>query len=176
MAAGDDRPARPTPSGRRPTLSEVTPMKRILAAAMAVVGAVGLVGCDKGSAGGPGATGAGGTGRSTPTVGHAENTFTLDVPTLSTHIKQGETKAIDISIKRGKNFDQDVALKLENLPKGVTVDNSSASSIKKGQDKATVSLKAADDAAIGDFEVKVVGHPGEGADASNTLKITVEKK
>jgi hypothetical protein len=35
---------------------------------------------------------------------------------------------------------------------------------------------AADDASLGDFAVKVTGHPTHGADASNELKITVAKK
>jgi len=149
-------------------------MKRLLTtAALAAIGAFGLAGCNSGSSGGPGATGTGSDGKTH--VGTAEQTFTLSVPTLSTHIKQGESKVVAIGIKRGKNFDQDVTLKLDGLPKGVTADMTSHS-IKHGEDEAKVTLKAADDAALGDFTVKVNGHPATGADATNEFKLTVEKK
>jgi uncharacterized membrane protein len=150
-------------------------MTRILsAAALAAVAGLGLVGCDKGTPGGPGATGTGNHSVTTA-VSTAEDTFTLSTPTLSTHLKQGESKVVTIGIKRGKNFGQDVSLKLDGLPKGVTAEPS-APSIKAGDEDAKVTFKAADDAALGDFTVKITGHPGKGADASNDLKLTVEKK
>ena len=37
-------------------------------------------------------------------------------------------------------------------------------------------VTAADEAALGDFTIKVTGHPTKGADASNEFKITVDKK
>jgi len=150
-------------------------MKRILlTAAAAVAVGFGLVGCDKGTPGGPGATGTGSHSVSTA-ISTAEDTFTLSTPTLSTHIKQGESKVVTIGIKRGKNFGQDVSLKLDGLPEGVTADPS-APSIKAGDEDAKVTFKASDKAALGDFTVNVTGHPGKGADASNDLKLTVEKK
>ena len=48
--------------------------------------------------------------------------------------------------------------------------------IKHGDTEAKLTFKAADDAALGDFTVKVTGHPTKGADASNEIKITVAKK
>jgi len=110
-----------------------------------------------------------------PLIGQKEETFTLSVPTLSTHIKQGETKTVSISAKKGKNFDEDVTLKFGDLPKGVTVDPASPA-IKHGDTKADVTVHAADDAAVGDFTVKVTGHPSKGADATDEMKITVSKK
>jgi len=121
----------------------------------------------------PGTTDTGTTNR--PLVGQAEETFTLSVPTLSVKIKQGETKTIDISEKRGKNFDQDVTLKFEGLPKGVTIEPA-APVIKHGDTDAQVKIRAADDAAVGDFTVRVIGHPTKGADATSDLKITVTKR
>jgi hypothetical protein len=142
--------------------------------AIAFTAALGLsAGCDKGTPGGPGTTK--NSGSNTPHVGTADDTFTLSVPTLSTKIKQGEAKVVDVGIHRGKNFDQDVALKLEGLPQGVTAEPA-APAIKHGDKDAKVTLKAADTAAVGDFTVKVVGHPGKGGDATNDLKITVDKK
>lgn len=145
-------------------------MNRILAAALvAAVGSSALVGCGSGSQGGPGASNKGGV------VSAADDAFTLSVPTMSTRIKQSESRVVEVGIKRGRNFGQDVALKLDGLPRGVTADTNSPE-IKAGQEEAKVTLRAADDAALGDFTVKVTGHPKTGADATNEFKLTIEKK
>jgi hypothetical protein len=66
-------------------------------------------------------------------------------------------------------------VKFEGAPQGVTVEPASAT-IGHGQKEAKVIVKAADDAALGDFTLKVKGHAEKGTDATNDLKITVEKK
>jgi len=147
-------------------------MKKLMGCFLAI-GLAALIGCDtKSTPGGPGATDAGGK---KPIVGQADDTFTLSPPSLSTSVKQGETKSVTIEIKRGKNFDEDVALKFDRAPKGVTIEPAS-SHIKHGDQDAKVNIKAADDAAVGDFTVKVTGHPAKGADAMSEFKITVNKK
>lgn len=139
----------------------------LLAVALLVV-----VGCEKAShPGGPGAT----TPDRKPIVGQAEDTFSLDVPNLGTSLKQGESKTVTLSMKRGKNFDQDVNLKFSDLPKGLTIEPANAE-VKAGDKDAKITLKAAEDAAIGDFVIKVTGHPTRGADASNEFKVSVSKK
>jgi uncharacterized membrane protein len=138
-----------------------------------IVVAFGLLGCNaKSTPGGPGAPKAEAT---KPALGQAEDTFRLTVPVLSTTIKQGETKATTLGIKRGKNFDEDVTVKFDNVPKGVTIDPPSPV-IKHGDTEAKLTIKAADDAAVGEFTVKVTGHPTKGADASSEFKITVDKR
>ncbi len=155
-------------------------MKNIFLAT-AVLALIGLVGCNNGTPGGPGVDKAktqeknSTVSRAEHGVRQAEDTFTLNPPHLSTKIKQGEAKEVTIGIKRGKNFDQDVALKLEGLPSGVTADPASPT-IKKSETEAKINLKAANDAAVGDFTVKVTGHPSQGADATNEFKLTVAKK
>ena len=145
-------------------------MKRTLAGLL-VVALVTFVGCSTGkdSAGGPGATNT--TGKP-PLYGQADNTFNLTAP--STSLKQGETKTVLIGIKRGKNFQEDVTLKFADAPQGVTLDPASLI-IKHGETETKVTLKAAADASLGDFTVKVIGHPTTGADATHELKITVTK-
>ncbi len=144
-----------------------------LCAGLLVAAVLTSVGCEKkGTQGGPGATGA--TDKK-PVVGQAEETFTLDVPNFSTKLKQGEAKQVAISIRRGKNFDEDVTLKFENVAKGVTIEPASPV-IKKGDTEAKFTVKAADDAALGDFTIKVKGTPTKGAVGSNEFKITVDKK
>lgn len=108
-------------------------------------------------------------------VHQAADTFSLSLPLFSTKIKQGETKVISVGISRGKNFDQDVALKVDGLPQGVTVEPA-APVIKHGETESKVTLKATEDAALGDFTAKVTGHPTMGKDAIHDVKLTVEKK
>jgi hypothetical protein len=97
------------------------------------------------------------------------------VPRLSTTLHQGETKEVAIGIERGKNFEGDVTFVFADGPEGVTIESSSPI-IKHGDTAAKVTLKAAADASLGDFTVKVTGHPTEGPDSTSELKITVAKK
>jgi uncharacterized membrane protein len=147
-------------------------MKRLLAGLLAT-GLLALTGC--GSPGTPGGPGATNPSVKKPMVGQAEEAFSLSVPALSTGIKQGEMKALSISIKRGKNFDEDVALAFGEMPKGLTIEPAKPV-IKHGDSEVNLSLKAADDAALGDFTIKVTGSPKKGAEASNDFKVTVHKK
>jgi hypothetical protein len=153
-------------------------MKTLYASLLALSLAA-LVGCTGSSTdntskvGGPGATGS--TDRGGSILGPKENTFELDPPNLEKSITQGTSEPIVIGIDRGKNFDQDVALSFDNVPKGVSIDPA-APTIKKGDKNATINVKAAADAAVGHHEIKVVGKPGSGASASNTFKIEVKAK
>ena len=133
---------------------------------------VAAFGCNQGTSGGPGA--------SLPdseqaTLGQTDNTFSLDTPMMSTKLTQGETVAVTIGITRGKNFDQDVTLMFNDLPKGVTVDPMEPV-IKHGDADAKMTMKAADDAALGDFTIKLMGHPATGGAAEAEMSITVAKQ
>ncbi len=131
-----------------------------------------VAGCnDKNRAGGPGVT----ASDRSKTLGTADATFELDPPNLTTNVKQGESKVISIGIKRGKNFDQDVKLSFENVPNGVVLDPLTPT-IKKSDTETKITVKAADDAALGKYELRITGTPTTGAAASNTVKINVEKK
>lgn len=151
-------------------------MKRLFTAAMVMV--VAYTGCNRGTPGGPG-TSEPESKKHFYDVGKPDNTFTLSVPSslplMATTLRQGATAKVTIGIQRGKGFDQDVGLKFEGLPTGVTIDPVSAN-IPHDKSEADLTLSATDDAALGGFDIKVVGHPASGSDASNTFKITVEKK
>jgi hypothetical protein len=152
-------------------LTEERAMNKLLS--LGVIGAlVVLTGCENSKPGGPGATS---NSSERKLIGQADDTFRLDMPNLSTNIKQGETKIVSVGIKRGKNFGQDVTLKFDNVPKGVTIEPAAAA-IKHGEEDAKLTIKVAEDAALGDFTVGVSGVPGTGATATNDLKIKVEKK
>jgi hypothetical protein len=133
---------------------------------------IAVVGCsNQGTPGGPGATDA---KAKSPFYGQANDTFTLSVPHLSS-LKQGDAQTAVIGIKRGKNFDEDVTVTFGDLPKGVTLEPASPV-IKHGDAEAKITLTAEDEAALGDFKIKVTGHPTKGGDATNELLLTVAKK
>lgn len=136
---------------------------------LSLVGLLALAGCRSGSDGGPGAES---TGAEQPLVGQAEQTFNLNVEDVT--MRQGETKSLLITIKRGTNFSEDVEVHITDLPKGISVDPSSPK-ITAADTEARVNLIAASDAALGEFKVTVVGHPTKGADSTNTMKVTVTK-
>lgn len=140
------------------------------------------LGCNQSNPGGPGVTSTPNSSTSTtttaahkPLIGEADDTFKMNTPALSTRVKQGESTTAKISISRGKNFDEDVALKFTDVPKGVTL-TPVTPMIAKSDKEATIDVQAASDAAIGEFTVKVAGHPEKGADATSELKLTILEK
>ncbi len=137
---------------------------------LAATAAMALIGCDKGTPGGPGVV-----NPTSKTPRSAEDTFHLDVPNMAISLKQGEVKTSSISVKRNKNFGEDVRLKFGELPKGLTMDPASPT-IKNGEEEAKLTFTAADDAALGEFNIQVTGTPTKGADAVNTIKVNISKK
>jgi hypothetical protein len=150
--------------------NEVIKMKRVLFAAMVLLGAL-LSGCNQGTPGGPGAPA---TSDKKSEVMQANDSFNLSSDLLPTSIKQGERIATSIGIKRGNNFDEDVSLKFSNVPAGVKLEPSSAV-IKHGDTEVKFDLEAGKDASLGDFTILVTGHPTKGADAELPFKISVKK-
>ena len=132
---------------------------------------LGTFGCNQGTPGGPGNT----TPEHKRVIGENTDTFNLSASLLPFNIAQGETKSTSISIHRGTNFDQDVRLSFSDVPKGVDIKPSHAL-IKHGDSEAKLSIRAIGSAALGDFLVRVDGHPTSGADASLNIKLTVSSK
>jgi hypothetical protein len=176
-------------------------MRKLCLISLSAMGLMALAGCTEGTPGGPGANHAVTrtsshreaaeplpprttseparrvevTEKRTETANRGDQTFTLSVPTFSTTLKQGEAKTLTTGIHRGKNFAEDVALHFTGLPKGVTIEP--ANPMVRASDKdAAMTVKAADDAPLGDFTIKVMGHPTTGADAVNEFKISIRKK
>ena len=147
--------------------------KTLVAVTMAALFAV--VGCDKGTTGGTVKEKEKDKGSVLKDkVGQADDTFKLSVPSIT--LKQGEEKSETIKITRGNNFTEDVALKFEGMPTGVTVDPA-APMLKKSETEVKVTIKAAADAAVGSSNVTVIGHPSKGPDDStNKMTVKVEKK
>jgi hypothetical protein len=94
---------------------------------------------------------------------------------MSSNLHQGSQKEATIGIKRAENFDEDVVLGFADVPKGVTVEPASPV-IKHGDTDAKITFKAENEAALGNFKVKVTGHPTKGRDAQSEFKLTVAVK
>jgi hypothetical protein len=147
-------------------------MKKVLAAMLVVGALVWLTGC------GPGSGTEGGhpssahdSAKSHYLGGLPEGRFTVTPENVT--LKQGEEKKVTIKIDRGKNFDEDVMLSFSEPPKGVTI---SEGKIKHGDKDTEVTVKAAEDAALGDHKIKVTAKPGKGQGAQNEFTVTVQAK
>jgi len=103
-----------------------------------------------------------------------KDSFTLSVSNVSP-LKQGSTQDFSIGIIRDKTFDQDVALNFSDLPKGITIEPS-APVVTKEETSVKVTLTGSDDVAIGDFQMKVTGHPTKGVDVAKDVQFVVVKK
>ena len=143
-------------------------MKSLMTAAMVLTLAA-LTGCTQGEPGGPGTAAA---PEKQATVGQTDDTFNLSVPLTSTSLQQGGQTEATIAINRAKNFDEDVTLHFADVPQGVTIEPASPA-IKHGDENVKVMFKAGDGAALGDFTVKVTGHPTNGSDALVDFKLGV---
>jgi uncharacterized membrane protein len=111
-----------------------------------------------------------------PIAGEADKTFSLSVPFESVALTQGEEKSVLIGINRGENFREEVAIEVTDLPTGVTLATADPS-IEHGSTDATLNFKAASDAALGDFTVKLTGvTASSGADFTREFKMTVAEK
>jgi hypothetical protein len=111
-----------------------------------------------------------------PIAGEADRTFSLSMPFESVTLLQDEEKSILIGINRGEDFREEVEIEVLGLPQGVTLETAKPV-IKQGDTGATLILKAAPDAALGDFTIKVTGHTtSSGADFSKEVKLTVSQK
>ena len=111
-----------------------------------------------------------------PIPGEASGTFNLSVPFESVSLTQGGSESVRIGINRGENFGEQVALELSGLPAGVTVETADPV-IQHGSTGVALTLKAAADAALGDFTITVTGHTASsGADFSKEFKLTVAQK
>lgn len=130
------------------------------------------LGCTQGTAGGPGAED---KSAEKPVYGQAENTFNLSVPVMSSSLQQGVATDSTIGIKRAENFSQDVELQFDGLPSGVTVEPANPV-IGSDEEDAKIVFKVGDDAPVGDYVVKVTGHPAEGADAVVDMKVSISAK
>jgi uncharacterized membrane protein len=135
-----------------------------------------VVGCaNESTPGGPGAK----SPTTSPTErsyrdASADETFTLKVPSGTTNIDPGERKEVTISIDRGDNFKQTVALKFK-APAGVKVEPTDVQ-LKSDQEEAKVTLVVGADAPMGEWNIDVTATPETGKATSMSMRVKVEEK
>lgn len=129
--------------------------------------AVALTGCTRGMRGGPGST--------DKNPGDAQDGFTLSVLRPAGDLKQGTTQGLRIVIQRDESFDHNVVLKFSDMPMGVTL-RPVVPVIKHDDDEVLLTLRAADNAAVGTFSIQVHGRPTQGVDSLNEIRFTVVKR
>jgi len=147
-------------------------MKKLLAG-LVVIGLATSLGCNQTPPGGPGTAHTGKT--SVIGGGGTNDTFKLSLPTGTTSIKQGEKKEVTISIDRGKDFKQDVALHIKSPTDKLKV-IAGDSKIKASDKEERVTLEAADDAPLGEHTIEVTGAPEKGAETSGSFTVKVTEK
>ena len=98
--------------------------------------------------------------------------FKLTVPTFDTDIKQGEVRAVTVSLQRGAYFKQDVKLQIQ-ASKGISVDPTNV--LVKASESPDVQLRitTTKDTALGAYRVSVKGTPKTGEPTSTAFTVKV---
>ena len=94
-------------------------------------------------------------------------------PAQASFVKPGEKKTVTLGIRRGKRFEEDVALTFTDVPKGVTFEPAKPVS-KHPSAEVEFTIQAAKDAALGDFAIKVTGGTANGHARENQLELSVD--
>jgi uncharacterized membrane protein len=129
------------------------------------------IGCNESKPGGPGAS-----QNSGKVVGKPDESFTISAPTTAVNVKQGQKNEVKLSVKRGKDFKQDVELTFEHA-KGLKFSPSPVVVKASEPGDVTVEVLAEDDAPLGKQAIQVRGKPKEGgSETTVTFDVNVEKK
>jgi uncharacterized membrane protein len=129
------------------------------------------IGCGQTSEkGGPGAKPAAGDDND---AADDEKTFTITVPD-DMSIEQGAKEPITITVNRGDEFTEKVALTIET-PEGVTADPATIDAAAD-QEEVKLMLNADAAAAAGEHTVTVKAKPETGTEVSESFKVTVDAK
>jgi uncharacterized membrane protein len=131
----------------------------------------GVVGCNDSKPGGPGASHS-----SDKIVGKPADSFTVSAPATATNVKQGEKNTLKFTVKRGKDFKQDVKLSFEGGKK-LTFDPKTVESKASDTGDVSVNVMPEDDAPLGKQTITVRAKPEEGgSETTTTFEVNVEKK
>ena len=109
--------------------------------------------------------------------GQSSTSFKLKAPELATTVKQGDTQEIKLTVDRGKDFKEDVKLKITVAEDAIGITVDPADPVVKAGDKENLTLKvhAAKDAAIGDHILRITGVPETGLATPVDVKVTVKE-
>ncbi len=126
----------------------------------AAILAVALVGCNKSVPGG----GAEADGKH----------FQLSAPATATTVKQGETRVIQVDVRRDKDFTEEVTLKTESPANtGVTAELVNTNS-RSSDAKVELRVTATSTAVLGSYKIRVIGTPSKGNATEVMVPVTID--
>ena len=98
--------------------------------------------------------------------------FKVAVPTFDADIKQGEVRAVTVSLQRGAYFKQDVKLQIQ-ASKGISVDPTNV--LVKASESPDIQLRIATtkDTALGAYRVSVNATPETGRPTATAFTVKV---
>jgi uncharacterized membrane protein len=108
-----------------------------------------------------------------PVVTDKNNTFTLEVPRMTTNVNRGKKEDVTIAISRGSAFKESVKLQF-HVPKGVTI-TPAEPIIQAGQSKVTVSIQADGNAPAGKSDIGVTAVPESGQSVSLQMPVQIKQ-
>ncbi len=100
--------------------------------------------------------------------------FRVAVPNFDTDVKQGEVRAVTVSLQRGESFKQDVRLQIQPS-KGISVDPTDVLVKASASPEVQIRITATKNTALGAYVVSVKGTPttGEPTSTAFTVKVVV---
>ena len=123
-------------------------------------------------------SGDGGTGLKLPSMTDViagKNEFRINTHTMfmSPTLKQGDTRELKITLKRGTEFKDDVALTAD-APKGLEVKFPDSTISASEKEDVAMSVTVAKDAPLGKQDIKVTGKAKGGATHTYNVPVNVE--
>ena len=98
--------------------------------------------------------------------------FRVAVPTFDTDVKQGEVRAVTVSLQRGESFKQDVRLQVQ-ASEGISVEPTDILVKASASPDVQLRIAATKNTALGAYIVSVKGTPKTGEPTSTAFTVKV---
>ena len=98
--------------------------------------------------------------------------FRIAVPTFDTDVKQGEVRTVTVSLHRGADFKQGVALRIQ-ASEGISVDPTDIQVKASESPDVQLRITTTKDTALGAYRVSVKGTPKTGEPTSTAFTVKV---
>lgn len=98
--------------------------------------------------------------------------FRITAPTFATSIKQGDTQTVTVSLQRDKYFKQEVKIEV-TATDGIEVEPDEVDVEASQSPDVLLQITAPKDAALGEYQVRVVATPETGIPTSKSFMVKV---
>jgi len=131
-----------------------------------------FIGCNQSKPGGPGVS----SRDSDKYLGKSDDTFKISAPNTATNVKQGEKNTLTFTVKREKDFKQDVKITFAGA-KNLTFNPTTIESKASDNGDVSVEVMSDDEAPLGKQTITAKATPKEGGSSTDvTFVVNVEKK